>query len=220
MSAPKLVIFDLDGTLVDTAPDIAVSANVVLAEEGYERKSLKAVRSSIGLGVHEFFRRLLLGEAVPDALALDRMTVRFKSLYADRIAVDSRPYPGVIEMLSGPLGAIDKAIVTNKPHTLTLRLLEALDLGRYFRRVIGMHAGFPPKPDPGAVRDVLRTLDCPAGRAVIVGDSSIDCETARNAGTGFAWVSYGYEEAKPESAVRTFTNASQWREIIDGPFWG
>jgi phosphoglycolate phosphatase len=212
----KLVIFDLDGTLVDTAPDIAACANAVFAEEGLGKKSLKAVYTSIGLGVHELFRRLLEGEAVPDVFRLERMAARFKSLYADRIAVDSRPYPGVREMLEGPLSGIDKAIVTNKPHVLSVRLLEALDWARHFRRVVGMHNGCPAKPDPAGVRDVLSTLNCPPERAILVGDSSIDCETARNAGTSFAWVSYGYEETEPEPGVRTFTQASEWREIVDG----
>ncbi len=214
------MIFDLDGTLVDTAPDIAACANAVLAEEGLREKSLKAIYTSIGLGVHELFRRLLEPGTVPDDSMIERMSVRFKSIYFDRIAVHSRPYPGVREMLEGPLSGIDKAIVTNKPHVLSVRLLEALDLERHFRRVVGMHNGFPAKPDPAGVRDVLSTLDCPPERALFVGDSSVDCETARNAGTGFAWVSYGYEETKPEPGVRTFTQASEWREIVNGAIRG
>ena len=216
MSPWKLVIFDLDGTLVDTAPDIAACANAVLAEEGRKPRSLKEVYTSIGMGVHELFRRLLPDEPGLGDHVIERMSLRFKSLYADRIAVDSQPYPGVREMLEGPLAAIDKAIVTNKPHVLSVKLLDALDLSGHFRRVIGMHNGFAAKPDPAGVRDVLVTLGCQAERAILVGDSSIDCETARNAGIDFAWVSYGYEDVKPRSAARIFNQASEWREIVDG----
>ncbi len=209
---PGLVIFDLDGTLVDTAPDITACANAVLRDEGRGEEPLAAMRGAIGLGAHELFRRLLAKDP-PDDAALERMVERFKALYAQNLVRQSRPFEGVRESLEGPLKDVAKAVVTNKPHALTVRLLAELGLERHFKRVIGMHSGFPPKPDPAAVLDVMGSLGFLPSETLLVGDSAVDYRTAQNAGVDFAWVSYGYEEAPPAGSVRAFACADQWKEI-------
>ena len=213
------IIFDFDGTLVDTAPDIASSVNAVFSAAGFRRRSVTEVEQAIGSGVRELMRRLLRSESREEEVFRSAVTA-FRRHYAAHLVVQSRPYPGVREQLGGRLKPFRKAVVTNKPHDMTVEILERLGLSEFFDGVIGTGGGFPPKPDPSAVRHILARWGVGPGRAILIGDSAVDLETAREAGTAFAWVTYGYEHLSRNYTARgaalVFRSASEWKEMANG----
>lgn len=212
MARYRLLIFDFDGTLVDTAPDIAACVNAVFAERGFPKQGLENVKTAVGLGVHELVRRLL---GPIDPAILEALVRSFRERYAKHLVDRSRPFPGVVRALEGPLGSLRKAVVTNKPHALAIEILDRLGLARFFSHVIGTGADFPPKPDPSAVRHILRETETAEGEAVLIGDSSIDLETARNASVDFGWVAWGYERVENMPPEWSFASASEWARLGD-----
>lgn len=211
MKGYPVVIFDFDGTLVDTAPDIAHYANGVLADFGYAPRGLAEVKRAIGKGVHELLKALApqFGE---DAERLERAVETFRARYSENPVLSTKPYPHVIRMLEGQLRGAKKAIATNKPQEITERILKILLLDRHFEVVVGMGSPFPPKPDPASIRHILERTGAKKGEAVLVGDSAVDAEAARLAGIEFVWMEYGYD-ASPgaDPAVKNrFSSASKW----------
>ncbi len=209
----ELFIFDFDGTLVDTAPDIAYHLNSVLSEFGFAESSLSQVKKAIGWGVHQLMREL--APALDgDAGRLEKMVTLFKQRYAALPVSVTRPYPSVEEMLEGPLSGFQKAIVTNKPQNLTLEIIDRLGWGRHFRKIIGGEAGFAHKPDPASTRYVMEGLGVAPAKTLFIGDSAIDRDTARGAGTDFIWMDYGYDDSLAGSGdVKRFSSAADWKRL-------
>jgi len=206
-----LVIFDFDGTLVDTAPDIAHYANIVLADFGYSPCSLRQVKGALGNGVHELIKNLAPGFD-RDPEKFERAVATFRKLYFENPVLSSKPYPHVVRMLEGSLGAARKAIATNKPQDITEQILKILSLDRYFEMVIGMGSVFPPKPDPASLNHIIDRFGVKKTEAVLVGDSAVDVEAARRAQIDFVWMEHGYDAspgADPDVKNR-FSNASKW----------
>lgn len=216
--AYDLLIFDLDGTLVDTAPDIMASANHVLRETGYPERDLAEVKHAIGRGVHELLKELTgLGGRPPlDGEALERACELYREHYVNNLVVDSVEYPGVTEMLLGPLGALPKAIVTNKPHALTGRLLKEVGLEAIFEPVIGTGWKYAAKPSGEGVLAAAAHHGARLDRTILIGDSEIDRQTAANAGIKFGWVTYGYDTVTRDGSFRVFDNPRQWEELAHG----
>lgn len=217
MSGYSLAIFDFDGTLIDTAPDIAKLMNAILVHEhGMNESTLEDVKSSIGWGVHELVEKL----AAKQSFSFDRSTVEaivteFKSQYRINPVDLSRPYDGVVDMLSGDLSGIKKCIVTNKPHDITIQILELLDMSCFFESVIGMGSGFAPKPDPSGILKVMDGCCADPKDTVFIGDSNIDLNAAQRAGIDFVWMEYGYDTIPETKPTFTFSSAHQWRSLID-----
>jgi phosphoglycolate phosphatase len=208
----NLIIFDFDGTLVDTLPDIALHANHVLRYFSLPEQDLPAVRKAIGRGVHELLKDL--APAFEDETLLEEAVVLFKKLYYEKPVLYTKPYSNVPEMLKGPLKNTKKAIVTNKPHDLTHVILKELGLLSYFESVIGMGFTHPPKPDPSStiyVMEQLKSLPC---ETVFVGDSGVDQETAKKAGVDFAWVDYGYDTLGESQGRRSFSDPKEWKALV------
>lgn len=194
--AGATIVFDLDGTLIDTAPDLIATLNVLLAEQGVAPLGLASARSMIGRGARALIARGFEAAGAPaDAETLDRLFERFITHYRANIAIDSRPFPGVIAALDRLASSGARlAVCTNKRTDLSLALLAALDLTHHFAAVIGADATPAAKPDP---RHLILTVQRAGGqikRAVMVGDSASDLGAARAAGVPVILVSFGYTD--------------------------
>lgn len=192
------LIFDLDGTLVDTAPDLLHATNAVLESEGRGRIEPASLRHMVGFGARSLIGQAFAatGEPASDA-ALPELVTRFIAHYRENIAQDSRPFPNVPATLASlKMRAVPMAVLTNKPQELTDLLLPALDLNSYFGAIFGAGARPYTKPDPRLFADVLNALG--ETRGIMIGDSVTDVATARAAGAPVILVSYGYT---PEPAA-------------------
>jgi phosphoglycolate phosphatase len=186
-----LVVFDLDGTLVDSRRDLADSVNALLDERGAPPLAEDLIGTMVGDGSRLLVERALKTAGVtppPDALA------RFLELYDARLLVHTQPYDGVIELLSElERRGIRRAVFTNKPQRAAERVLEGLDLARWFDAgVIGAEAAYPRKPDPSGLLALAREAGVPVERTLMVGDAAQDVETARRAGAPICVARYGF----------------------------
>lgn len=185
------VIFDLDGTLVDTAPDLGAALNRLLAEHGRDSVGADGIRRMIGDGAAKLVERGFLATGGLPA-ALPALVERFLALYEPAIAETSRPFPGVVDALVRLRAAgLRLGVCTNKPDEATRRLLDALGLARHFTAVSG---GDVParKPDARHLLGVVERLGATPTRTIMVGDSMNDVAAARNAGIAVIVVSFGY----------------------------
>ena len=192
---PFAAIFDLDGTLVDTAPDLTRATNHVLASEGRRQVAIAEIRPFVGRGARRMIERgfAATGAPVPPQ-RMDSLYEAFIAYYAENIAVDSRPFPGTLELLD----RLDEAevklgICTNKQERLSLKLLDGLGLRHRFGAIIGADTIGIPKPDPAPYREAVARLEA-GGGSVMIGDSETDILTARNAGVPVIAVTFGYTE--------------------------
>lgn len=175
----RALIFDLDGTLVDTAPDLLDALNAVLAQEGRRPVDRAALNHLVGHGIEATVTKAFLCTGgAPDNHRLPHLIAAFIAHYREHIADKSRPYPGVAETLAGlrDRGA-RLGVLTNKVQELTLLLLNALNLTQFFDSVHGA-AG---KPDPRALYSLIDKLGGRASAAAMIGDSATDVATARAA---------------------------------------
>ena len=209
----KLLLFDLDGTLVDTVGDIAHYVNEVLLERNHKPVSVIQVKEAIGWGVHELLK-ILAPDFCADPEGLERAAESFKDRYKSTPVLKTRPFPGVAEALEGPLKKTHKAIVTNKPQDIALRVLDTLQLRHCFEEVIGTLGDFPPKPDPTSCLHLMRRFGVTPDATVYIGDSSVDAETSVAAGIDFAWMEHGYQPAGNIVPRYRFSGAAEWKGLI------
>ncbi|MBK1726708.1 phosphoglycolate phosphatase [Halorhodospira neutriphila] len=195
LSKTRTVLFDLDGTLVDSAPDLTVAVNRMLAERGAEGVTLEQVHGWVGNGTRKLVARALTGrdDGEPPAAELDEALARFLELYSERLFVDSRAYPGAVEGVQALAAAgLHLAVVTNKPRALAAPVIEALGLAEAVPVVVGGDCCAARKPDPAPLLGALEALAMPRAGSLMVGDSAIDVATARAAGIPVVCVPYGY----------------------------
>jgi phosphoglycolate phosphatase len=203
-----LVIFDLDGTLVDTAPDIAAALEATVAGVGVEAPPLDIVKTMVGDGARELIRRAL---AAADADGdLDALFTTFLAHYRAHVSDRSAAYPGVTEALDVlHTAGIACAVITNKPGDIARRLLRDLSLADRFIAVIGDGDGYPRKPDPGAALSLIAGAGTQPARTAVVGDGLPDVRLARVLGAraiAAAWGYVGPEQLaaeKPDALART-----------------
>lgn len=191
-----MIAFDLDGTLVDTAPDLIGTLNQILAEHGHDGLPLESARHVVGHGARAM---LALGfDAVGETLAperMDRLFEHFIELYVGRIAVASRPFPGAIEALDElEAGGARLVVCTNKRTDLSLTLLGELDLARRFAAIVGPDLAGAYKPDPKHLAYAVEAAGGSLERALMVGDATTDTGVARAAGVPVIGVSFGYSD--------------------------
>lgn len=192
--ADHAVIFDLDGTLVDTAPDLMRATNHVLENLGRTPVDLHEVRDFTGHGARALITRGLIATGgLPEGFDIEPHYRSFVSYYADNIAAGSAPFPGLIALLGRLRGeGIALGVCTNKLEWLSVRVLEALDMKKYFRSIVGPDTLGIAKPDPRPFHESVARLRLKAPRAIMVGDSETDVLTARAAGVPVLGVSFGY----------------------------
>ncbi len=191
MRLVDLVIFDLDGTLVDSAPDIAAALAATLAEASVPAPPLERVKSMVGDGARVLIRRALAEAGVSGDE--DALMARFMAHYRQGLCVDSRLYPGVAEALDRlAAGEIPAAVVTNKPGELARPLLEQLGIAGRLLAIVGDGDGFPRKPDPAAARALLAKAGVAPARAAVIGDGIPDVQLARALGARAVAAAWGY----------------------------
>jgi phosphoglycolate phosphatase len=185
----RLIVFDLDGTLIDSRTDLADAANALIEERGGRRLLEDDIGRMVGQGAAVLVKRALAAANLP----VDNASVpRFLELYDERLLVTTRPYPGIVDALDALTAVGRIAVLTNKPIAPARRLLDALDLARFVATAIGGDGIFPRKPDPRALIHLGEHFGAGRHNTVMVGDSWIDCQTARNARTRVCLVRYGF----------------------------
>ena len=202
MHAPlRTIVFDLDGTLIDTAPDLIATLNLTLAREGMAPVPYEEARKMIGGGARGMIEKALVAEGRADVKTdLDRMFGEFVEHYAAHIADHSRPFP-LLETTLDRLAAdgYRLAVCTNKLEWLSVRLLDMLNLTRHFAAICGQDTFGMQKPDPEVLRRTIVKAGGAPDRAIMVGDSGTDVRTARAASLPVIAVTFGYSEVPIET---------------------
>jgi len=203
---PTAIVWDLDGTLVDSAPDLASALNTVLDKRGFFTLSNYEVRAMIGNGVPKLVERGFNAVGVrPDPAQLDELVAMFVEEYKACATDNTRPYPGVVEALQEIQSMnIPMGVCTNKPETFTRQILESLDLATYFSGVVGGDTTSTRKPDPQPVLACLRGLVAEPSSSLMIGDSVHDVHAARAAGVVIGVVPWGYRSAPVEELGADF----------------
>lgn len=185
-----LVVFDLDGTLVDSKRDLADAANALVAELGGRALPVDRIAEMVGEGAALLVRRALtaaeLDPDIPHALA------RFLELYDERLLRHTDLYPGMRETLHALAGRATLSVLTNKPSRAAERILEGVRVRGLFRDVGGGDTPFGRKPDPAGLHHLMAIAGATPASTLLVGDSRIDLETARRAGTRICLARYGF----------------------------
>jgi phosphoglycolate phosphatase len=195
------VVWDLDGTLVDSAADIATSLNRLLVENDLEALDAERIRNMIGEGVAVLIRRGFEAHGVtPGGARLEGLVERFLVIYSEIATASTSLFPGAREVLKSLNDAgLRQAICTNKPEAITRQVLEGLGIAEYFDVVVGGDTLPRNKPDPLPLRTVLAGLDVTPEQALMVGDSAIDVLLAHATGVAVAFVTFGYGPEPPDS---------------------
>jgi phosphoglycolate phosphatase len=202
------IVFDLDGTLVDTAADLTNALNHVLTRRGHAAVPAATVRSAVGHGIRVMIEETLRRLGTCDDV--DELVAEFLVHYKANIARQSRPFPGsvpALERLTNQGARL--AVCTNKRESLSRLLLQELDLERYFSAIAGRDTFAVAKPDPGHLTGVIDLAGGDVTRALMVGDSDIDVQTAKAARVPIILVSFGYGPTprgtvEPEATIDHF----------------
>lgn len=186
------VIFDLDGTLLDTLDDLVISVNEYLEESGHPLRSRDEIRSFLGYGAMELVRDSLPGPLPPDEL--DKAVEDYKKVYRRNMADNTKPYDGIMDLLRALKQAgVRTAVVSNKPDNSVRDLCRTM-FGDLIDLAAGDQPGYARKPDPQLVEHVMRKLGADRETTLYVGDSEVDVETAKNAGVDGAAVTWGFRD--------------------------
>ena len=186
------LIFDLDGTLLDTIDDIGTAANTVLEELGYPSHPLPAYQKFVGSGVAVLFQRAIQG-GKPRQSEVEDCVARFQRVYASCWNQASKPYNEILELLKKlSISQCKLAILSNKPDVFTKKCVSYYFSSYHFEPVFGQRSNVTRKPDPQAVWEIMQQHQSSAEQTMFVGDSEIDVQTAQNAGVFSVGVGWGY----------------------------
>ena len=197
------ILFDLDGTLIDTAPDLMNAHNHVMKKYGYETKSTEDIRKLVGKGSASLIGRSVWGQAkkefskVSDQSIKKEMVKEFIDFYANNIAVESKLVNGTLEFLNwSKKNNISMGVCTNKQEYLSIDLLKKLKIYDYFEYVAGSDTFDYCKPDPRHLTNVIEIMQGDINKSIMIGDSETDAESAKSAGIPFILLEDGYTEKK------------------------
>lgn len=216
---PRLVMFDLDGTLVDSVPDLAAAVDQMLVQLGRQPAGVERVREWVGNGARVLVRRALADDfehaGIDEEATLQALEL-FNEAYAGSHAL-SRVYPGVVSTLDWLRGAaVELALITNKPERFVAPLLDEMGLGGYFRWIIGGDTLPQQKPDPAALLHVLRLAGVAPEQALFIGDSRNDVLAARAASVPCVALSYGYNHGRPIAEENPARVIDDLRQLLPG----
>ena len=200
MTGVSALLFDLDGTLVDSVPDIARAANLLLESEGFEPLGVDEVRAMIGHGIPKLVERVFIARGRSlDAEAHAAMTARMMGIYADNLTGLTVPLPGAMDVLEDSVRAgLKLAVVTNKPEAFSREILVHFGMDAHVAVVVGGDTCATRKPEPEMLLHAAAALGASAGDSVMVGDSSADVASARAAGMRVIVVRGGYTTVPAE----------------------
>lgn len=209
------IVFDLDGTLIDTAPDLIGALNTVLEREGIDRVPVEQARLFIGAGARKLIERAFAAKGrTLSAADAERFYVDFVSTYDARIAELSRPFPGLEDALDALAArGFRLAVCTNKLERLSVKLLDALGLSRRFAAICGPDTFGVPKPDPRVLAATVAAAGGSLRSALMVGDSDTDIATARAADVPIIAVDFGYTDT-PVAALRPNRMIGHYDELL------
>lgn len=209
-SSKKLILYDLDGTLVDTSQDIALAINQMLNQMGLATLSHQRVRQNIGRGVYNLVEGCLDGggkERIEKGMSM------FRSYYREHLTDNSTVYPETQSVLHY-FREHQQAIITNKPEPFTSELLRDLKIRDYFSHVISGNVGYPRKPDPAGICSVMDKLKTTNNETVFVGDSVVDVQAGRSAGVLTVAIKHGYGKDKDLSDAGPDLMVEDFKEFI------
>lgn len=211
MVRPAALVFDLDGTLIDSRRDITTAINRMRAELGLPPLALEQVVTMVGEGARLLVERALGPECPPERV--DPALARYLAHYWEVCLETTRPYPGIEEMLATLAAHYPLALLSNKGEALSRKILDGLGLTRFFREILGGDSLATRKPDPSGLRLLAERLGIPTERLLLVGDTWIDAETARNAGSAFALVEWGFPRPPKLDGVRADLRVAKAEEL-------
>ncbi len=212
----EAVLFDLDGTLLDTVNDLGETANRMLADLSRPQRTLDEIRNFVGKGIPNLVRRCMTEGSEASEGEIEDAVQRFRQHYAEVNGSRSRVYPGVVEALDA-MAARDLrlACVTNKAEAFTLPLIERMGIAKYFSVVVSGDTLPVKKPDPAVIRHACERLGTPAERSLMIGDSANDALAARGAGVPVLLVTYGYSEGVAVDTIECDGLLSNALEALD-----
>jgi phosphoglycolate phosphatase len=210
---PIAVVFDLDGTLVDSRIDLARAVNLVRGELGLEPLEIQAVLGMVGQGARNLVRRALGGG--PDEELLDRALALFLERYEPICTERTRPYPGIPELIDSEFRRRPLAVLTNKPERPARRILGHFGWLERFGAILGGDSLAVRKPDPGGLLEIGRRLGVAPGRTLMVGDSEIDAATAAAAGSGFLFAAWGFAGAAERHRLSAARSADRPEQVAE-----
>ena len=203
MTKKLTILFDLDGTLVDTAPDLVLAHNHVMKKFGYKSKPIQEIKSLVGMGAKSMFGRFLWKNAkeelkqVKEKEIRDQMVKEFISFYGNNILVESKLVNGTKEFLSWcKKNNIAMGVCTNKQEHLAIDLLKKIGINDYFEYIAGCNTFEYCKPDARHLTSMVEIMNGDIKKTVMIGDSDVDAKSAENASVPFVLIENGYTEVK------------------------
>lgn len=206
----RLILYDLDGTLVDTREDIARAVNHMRAEMGESPLPQKQIEGCVGTGLHALIRSCLGSD---DERRIQKASKIYRDFYAAHMLDASRLYPGAEEALRY-FSPRPQAVLTNKPDPFSREILEALGVAHYFFEIVAGDSGYSKKPDPAAVFALMEKSGANPGEVLFVGDSLVDLETGRRAGIRTVLLTHGFTGADQLKSSRPDALAGDFYELI------
>ena len=212
---PKLVIFDLDGTLLDTLDDLSVAVNYAMLQRGFPLHTREEYRMMVGHGARNLMMKAVPAEHRKDEAMIDAVLADFRNYYNTHIDVYTKPFPGIPQLLESlHQNGIILAVASNKFQEGTEHLIKEFFPNIPFVAILGNRPGYPLKPDPEVVGEVLRKTGLSKSDAVMVGDSDTDMETAANGGIRGIAVDWGYRNMKNIPSLTVVESAAALQKLL------